>query len=108
MKENMELNFSQIDQADLMEASIIGLGLGAYHLDFFKKERKEQFQKLKVAIRSSSSEAKKTLLRAAKILDAKLEALLMVDLPPNVLTPKYLADWAKKDIQNAKPKSKNI
>ncbi|KPQ20013.1 MAG: leucyl aminopeptidase PepA [Algoriphagus marincola HL-49] len=106
VKENMELNFSQIDQADLMEASIIGLGLGAYHLDFFKKERKEQFQKLKVAIRSSSSEAKKTLLRAAKILDAKLEALLMVDLPPNVLTPKYLADWAKKTSKTLSLKAK--
>jgi leucyl aminopeptidase len=106
VKENMELNFSQIDQADLIEASIIGLGLGAYHLDFFKKERKEQFQKLKVAIRSNSPEAKKTLLRAEKILDAKLEALLMVDLPPNVLTPKYLADWAKKTSKKLSLKAK--
>lgn len=106
VKENIELNFSQIDQADLMEASIIGLGLGAYHLDFFKKERKEQFQKLKVAVRSNSPEAKKTLLRAEKILDAKLEALLMVDLPPNVLTPKYLADWAKKTSKKLNLKAK--
>jgi leucyl aminopeptidase len=106
VKENIELNFSQIDQADLMEASIIGLGLGAYHLDFFKKERKEQFQKLKVAIRSNSPEAKKTLFRAEKILDAKLEALLMVDLPPNVLTPKYLADWAKKTSKKLSLKAK--
>ncbi len=106
VKENIELNFSQIDQADLMEASIIGLGLGAYHLGFFKKERKEQFQKLKVAIRSNSPEAKKTLLRAEKILDAKLEALLMVDLPPNVLTPKYLADWAKKTSKKLNLKAK--
>ncbi|MDE0559597.1 leucyl aminopeptidase family protein [Algoriphagus sp. NF] len=106
VKENIELNFSQIDQADLMEASIIGLGLGAYHLDFFKKERKEQFQKLKVAVRSNSTEAKKTLFRAEKILDAKLEALLMVDLPPNVLTPKYLADWAKKTSKKLNLKAK--
>ncbi|TDK42579.1 leucyl aminopeptidase family protein [Algoriphagus formosus] len=106
VKENIELNFSQIDQVDLMEASIIGLGLGAYHLDFFKKERKEQFQKLKVAIRSNSPEAKKTLFRAEKILDAKLEALLMVDLPPNVLTPKYLADWAKKTSKKLSLKAK--
>lgn len=106
VKENIELNFSQTDQADLMEASIIGLGLGAYHLDFFKKERKELFQKLKVAIRSNSPEAKKTLLRAEKILDAKLEALLMVDLPPNVLTPKYLADWAKKTSKKLSLKAK--
>ncbi|WP_288371513.1 leucyl aminopeptidase family protein [uncultured Algoriphagus sp.] len=106
VKENIELNFSQIDQADLMEASIIGLGLGAYHLDFFKKERKEQFQKLKVAICSNSPEAKKTLFRAEKILDAKLEALLMVDLPPNALTPKYLADWAKKTSKKLNLKAK--
>ncbi|WP_439474599.1 leucyl aminopeptidase family protein [Algoriphagus formosus] len=106
VKENIELNFSQIDQADLMEASIIGLGLGAYHLDFFKNERKEQFQKLKVAIRSNSPETKKTLFRAEKILDAKLEALLMVDLPPNVLTPKYLADWAKKTSKKLSLKAK--
>ena len=106
VKENIELNFSQIDQVDLMEASIIGLGLGAYHLDFFKKERKEQFQKLKVAIRSNSPEAKKTLFRAEKILDAKMEALLMVDLPPNVLTPKYLADWAKKTSKKLSLKAK--
>lgn len=106
VKENIELNFSQIDQADLIEASIIGLGLGAYHLDFFKKERKEQFQKLKVAVRSNSPEAKKTLFRAEKILDAKLEALLMVDLPPNVLTPKYLADWAKKTSKKLNLKAK--
>lgn len=106
VKENMELNFSQINQIDLMEASIIGLGLGAYYLDFFKKERKEQFQKLKVAVRSNSPEAKKTLFRAEKILDAKLEALLMVDLPPNVLTPKYLADWAKKKSKKLNLKAK--
>lgn len=106
VKENIELNFSQIDQADLIEASIIGLGLGAYHLDFFKKEQKEQFQKLKVAIRSNLSGAKKTLHRAEKILDAKLEALLMVDLPPNVLTPKYLADWAKKTSKKLSLKAK--
>lgn len=106
VKENIELNFSQIDQADLIEASIIGLGLGAYHLDFFKKEQKEQFQKLKVAIRSNLSGAKKTLHRAENILDAKLEALLMVDLPPNVLTPKYLADWAKKTSKKLSLKAK--
>ncbi|MDP2042986.1 M17 family metallopeptidase, partial [Algoriphagus sp.] len=39
--------------------------------------------------------AKSLAERAGKIAAAKMEALKLVDLPPNKITPEYLGDWAK-------------
>ncbi|TFV97479.1 leucyl aminopeptidase family protein [Algoriphagus kandeliae] len=89
------LDFPNSFNATQLEAALVGFGLGSYQADFFKKTRKNDFQKLKVGINHSDAGSKKILLRAEKILAAKIEAFRMVDLPPNVLTPEYLADWAK-------------
>ena len=36
----------------------------------------------------------KTVSKALKIASSQLEILRLVDLPPNIITPKYLANWA--------------
>ncbi len=83
---------------DLIEPALVGFQLGAYSLGFFKKEKdkKKDFSKLKVEIVASPKNAKEITERAEKIAEAKSDAFQLVDLPPNVITPEYLADWAKK------------
>ncbi|MCS5489264.1 leucyl aminopeptidase family protein [Algoriphagus limi] len=95
VKEQVILDFPDSFTTSQIEAALVGLGLGSYQADFFKKTKKNDFQKLKVGINHPSPESKKAIHRAEKILAAKIEAFRMVDLPPNILTPEYLADWAK-------------
>ena len=83
---------------DLLEPALVGFQLGAYSLGFFKKEKdkKTDFAKLKVEVISSLKNAKEIAERAEKIAEAKTDAFELVDLPPNEITPEYLAGWAKK------------
>ena len=79
-----------------VEASISGLFVGTYDLGHFKKSEKhpfliESFELLIV----TQNEVNETVLKALKIANAQLEILNLVDLPPNVVTPKYLSNWAK-------------
>lgn len=71
--------------------SLVGFRLGAYHADFFKKERKSPLGQLKVSV----AVEKYVVTKADKIAAAVQEAMQLVDLPPSVKTPQYLADWAK-------------
>jgi leucyl aminopeptidase len=79
-----------------MEAAISGLFLGTYNLGHFKKKEihpilEDDFV-LSILSKTDFSE---TISRAIKIAKAQIEILYLVDLPPNVVTPKYLSNWAQ-------------
>lgn len=79
-----------------IEAAVSGLVLGTYKLGHYKKEKtqhpinSEEFT-LEII---SSKDVSKVVERALKIANAQLETFHLVDLPPNKITPLYLADWA--------------
>ncbi|TDD94907.1 leucyl aminopeptidase family protein [Flavobacterium cellulosilyticum] len=80
-----------------IEATFTGLKLGTYNLGHYKKDKKvhpflnSNFELQIVSKKNNEKAAEKGL----KIADAQIETLQLVDLPPNVVTPKYLANWAK-------------
>ncbi len=79
-----------------MEAAISGLFLGTYNLGHFKK--KEIHPMLEddfVLSILSKKDYSEVIKRAVKIAKAQIEILYLVDLPPNVVTPKYLSNWAQ-------------
>ena len=80
---------------DQIEASISGLLLGTYNLGHFKKKEPhylldDNFE-LDIVSKKDHSE---TIHKGVKIAKAQLEVLHLVDLPPNMITPKYLSNWA--------------
>jgi len=78
-----------------VEASISGLMLGTYSLGHFKKKEAHPFLAADFELGIvSRKDFTGTAERAIKIAQAQLETYNLVDLPPNVVTPKYLADWA--------------
>jgi len=78
-----------------IEATVLGLLLGTYDLGHFKKTEKHPFlnDNFELSIISKKDQSK-TVDKAIKIANAQLEILNLVDLPPNVVTPKYLSNWA--------------
>lgn len=80
------------------EAAISGLYLGTYELGHFKKTDKHQFLQegfeLNVMAKKDFSDY---IERGIKIAKAQIEIFNLVDLPPNVVTPQYLSDWAQKN-----------
>ena len=92
------IDFSGDFSDELIESALIGFQLGAYNIGFFKQKKADQkeFKNLEINVISSNPERQKTLDRASKIAAAKIEGFKLVDLPPNVITPEYLADWAQK------------
>lgn len=90
------LDFATIFEANQIETALVGFYLGSYSLDFFKKEkdRKKDFSKLSCLISTGLADSNSLISRAEKIAKAKIEAFRLVDLPPNVLTPAYLEEWA--------------
>lgn len=81
---------------DQVEATITGLLLGTYNLGHFKKTEKHPFLNPEFELKIlSSKEYTETISKAIKIARAQLQTLELVDLPPNKVTPKYLAKWAQ-------------
>jgi leucyl aminopeptidase len=77
------------------EAAISGLYLGTYDLGHFKKADKHPFISEDFVLSIlSKNEVDDTVSKAIKIASAQLQTLQLVDLPPNVVTPKYLSNWA--------------
>ncbi len=77
-------------------AAVNGLTLGTYQVGHYKKEKKvhpllDEANCLNII---SARSIEKAVERGLKIASAQLETFLLVDLPPNTVTPKYLADWA--------------
>ncbi|OOG72779.1 M17 family metallopeptidase [Algoriphagus sp. A40] len=89
------LDFPESFSSEQQEAALVGFQLGSYSIGFYKKEKAKDFEKLKVEVISTLEKAKNLVERAEKIAAAKIEAFKLVDLPPNKITPEYLADWAK-------------
>ncbi|QBN17659.1 leucyl aminopeptidase family protein [Flavobacterium nackdongense] len=78
-----------------VEAAVSGLYLGTYDLGHFKKTEKHPFlsEDFELSL-LCKKEVSETVSKAIKIANAQLEILNLVDLPPNVVTPKYLSNWA--------------
>jgi len=83
---------------DQVEAAISGLYLGTYDLGHFKKTEKHPFlnESFELSLLSKKDLAE-TVDKGIKIANAQLEILNLVDLPPNVVTPKYLSNWANEN-----------
>ncbi|MFC3415040.1 leucyl aminopeptidase family protein [Algoriphagus hitonicola] len=94
VENSIHLDFYKTFDSAVVEAAVTGLMLGNYQLDFYKKERKKNFENLEIAVLSTAKNLENSLDRAQKIGKAKIEAFSLVDLPPNKVTPEFLADWA--------------
>ena len=92
---NVALVFPDNFTSTQVEAAISGLLLGTYNLGHYKKTEIHPFLKdnfeLKYIAKSDFEEA---INKGIKIANAQLETYALVDLPPNKVTPKYLANWA--------------
>ncbi|REG88658.1 leucyl aminopeptidase family protein [Algoriphagus antarcticus] len=95
---SVSIDFSPEFSSELIESALVGFQLGDYNIGFFKQKKEDQkdFTDLEVNILSSISELAQTINRATKTASAKIEGFKLVDLPPNVITPEYLASWAEK------------
>lgn len=84
-----EFNHEQI------EATFSGLILGTYNLGHYKKTEPHPFSSDNFVFQYIAKEnCDETIAKGIKIAQAQLETFNLVDLPPNKVTPKYLADWA--------------
>lgn len=78
-----------------VEAAISGLLLGTYNLGHYKKTEAHPFLNTDFELKYiSKTDFEQTVDKAVKIANAQLETYALVDLPPNKVTPKYLANWA--------------
>lgn len=78
-----------------VEAMVSGLLLGTYNLGHYKKSEKHPFLKDDFELKYiGNSDYDEAIYKAIKIANAQLETFALVDLPPNKITPKYLASWA--------------
>ncbi|WP_396149327.1 leucyl aminopeptidase family protein [Flavobacterium sp.] len=95
-KEEAKLFLSGDLSNDYIEAIISGLWLGTYQLGHYKKDITKHPLELNEFIFevNSSSDVKNVIDKGLKIANAQLETYHLVDLPPNKITPKHLADWA--------------
>lgn len=96
-KEHVLLVLSEDFGEQAMEAAVSGLLLGTYRLGHFKSLEKPQkdWEKVKLGVSSSIPKAEEIVRRAEKIAAAQMETFKLVDLPPNTVTPQYLAEWAQ-------------
>lgn len=77
------------------EAAVSGLLLGSYNLGHFKKTEPHGLVNPDFELNYiATTEIEKALQKGIKIATAQLETFALVDLPPNKITPKYLANWA--------------
>ncbi|MCL6259927.1 leucyl aminopeptidase family protein [Aquiflexum sp. TKW24L] len=83
--------------SDFIEAAVSGLLLGTYRLGHYKQTEKgpKNWSKVNISVLSEDKESKKAIEKGQKIAEAQIETFNLVDLPPNKVTPKYLADWAE-------------
>lgn len=78
-----------------VEAMVSGLLLGTYNLGHYKNVEKHPFLKDDFELKYiGTADYDKPMSKGIKIAKAQLETFALVDLPPNKITPKYLANWA--------------
>lgn len=77
------------------EAMLSGLYLGTYNIGHFKKNDGHIFLSEGFTLQLFTQNDLKSLAeKAVKIAAAQIQTLHLVDSPPNVATPQYLANWA--------------
>lgn len=84
--------------SNFLEAAVSGLILGTYRLGYYKNAETppKDWSSINLSIHSKLENAEFLAQKARKIAEAKIETFYMVDLPPNKITPAFLADWAIK------------
>lgn len=77
-------------------AAVNGLVLGTYQLGHYKKEKKvHPLQEVRSVLNIVSATNRQIAVELGlKTAQAQLETFHLVDLPPNKITPKHLANWA--------------
>ncbi|WP_296697733.1 M17 family metallopeptidase [Algoriphagus sp.] len=106
VEKHITLDFHDLCSKNLIENALVGFQLGSYSLGFYKKEKSRDFGDLKVNILSQNKDIDQIFLKSQKIAKAKIEGFKLVDLPPNELTPEYLANWAIEKGKNLKINTK--
>lgn len=80
---------------DQVEATFSGLVLGTYNLGHYKKNEVHPFLNADFEMKYiSNTDFEEAIDKGIKIANAQLETMALVDLPPNKVNPKYLANWA--------------
>ena len=94
---DINIYFSQEMKENHLQAAISGLYLGTYRLGHFKNTEKQakDWGKVSLGIYTTIANAEELAISSKKIVTAQLESMKMVDLPPNIATPEYLANWTK-------------
>ena len=93
---NVSLFFPEVFTEEQVEAAISGLYLGTYTIGHYKKTALHPFLNTGFELSIlSENDFSKVIEKALKIANAQLETFSLVDLPPNKVTPKYLAQWAQ-------------
>lgn len=79
-----------------VEATISGLLMGTYDLGHFKNQKDHPFLESDFELEIlASKDYAEAINKSIKIARAQLETFTLVDLPPNTVTPNYLAKWAQ-------------
>jgi leucyl aminopeptidase len=94
VEKGVVLEFPNSFYSEQTEAALVGFRLGTYSIGFYKKEQPKDFSDLSVEVLSGLESIATLSNRAEKIAAAKIEAFKLVDLPPNKITPEFLAAWA--------------
>ena len=95
LKEKAAIIFPEKFEDNLVEAAILGFVLGTYSIGHYKKDKKENAFATDFTLELiSKSNLKSSAEKGLKIANAQLQTLALVDLPPNKVTPEYLANWA--------------
>jgi len=94
--QNVSLFLPEVFTEEQVEAAVSGLYLGTYNLGHYKKQEIHPFLNPEFELQIlSDKDFSETINKAIKIATAQLEIFTLVDLPPNAVTPKYLANWAQ-------------
>lgn len=94
--QNVSLFLPDVFTQEQVEAAISGLYLGTYNLGHYKKQETHPFLSPDFELQIlSDKDFSQSITKAIKIAKAQLATFTLVDLPPNAVTPKYLANWAQ-------------
>jgi leucyl aminopeptidase len=85
---------------DVLKKAVIGLEMSQYTIGQFKS--KEEDEKKKTTVSFSSLDNIEAVLTEGKYIGETINKIKgLVDAPPNLKTPEYLGDWAKKSSKEA-------
>ena len=96
-QQNVLLQLAEDMDEQILEAGVSGLLLGTYRLGHFKSTSDKilDWAKVTLFIFTKLNHAESIISKAQKIASAQLETFHLVDLPPNKITPIFLAEWAE-------------